>query len=118
LNLRFVVFGVLSIATVSAGCAETRPLTLKGAERRIVELPEVRAFDARLEQLSHGEVRAIVYLEGNDPDNWDFYVGEDHPDHPVCWNRFQVNKATSAISLSLPDGNKIPLEQWRRLGAQ
>ena len=68
----------------------------------VCELPSVKAFYSRMEELSRGTVHGIILTDSADEDGFVFYVGEDHDDHTTCWNRFHVNRRTRVVSVITP----------------
>ncbi|HEY2585809.1 MAG TPA: DUF3298 and DUF4163 domain-containing protein [Tepidisphaeraceae bacterium] len=95
-----------------------KPLSQEEAVKLIAELPEVRRYFSTIEQISHKQGRAIAMGQGHggDPNAWEVYVGEEHPDRSACWNRFRVDQRTGAILVwNAPSYNAlIPLDQWRQ----
>lgn len=95
-----------------------KPLSELDAVKLIAELPEVRHYFSTVEQTSHKQGRAIAMGQGHgsDPSAWEVYVGEEHPDHSACWNRFRVDQRTGAVLVwNAPSYNAlIPLDNWRQ----
>jgi hypothetical protein len=95
-----------------------KPLSELDAVKLIAELPEVRRYFGTVEQTAHKQGRAIAMGQGHgsDPNAWEVYVGEEHPDHSACWNRFRVDQRNGAVLVwNAPSYNAlIPLDQWRQ----
>jgi len=109
--------GFLFIALESA--PETPPpvpsLTHAEAWERVCQLPEVRRYAERVEQVSRGEVHATIYPDSEPVGNlWDFYVGESHPDHNVRWARLMVDAFTGRLyAWDWSQDQYVAYEQWR-----
>ena len=94
------------MAVVIAGCGVQKAapaLSEMEARALVCELPAVKAFFARTVQQSRGSAHGMVMTESTTGDRVDFYVGEDHADHTVCWNRFWVDRRTLQVHADDPD---------------
>src|SRR5690242_14128539 len=90
----------VKLSPTSRPYTQAAPLLMeREAQALVCELPSVQAFRARVEKLSGGRVHTVVMTESATADLFDFYVGEDHDDHTVCWNRFSVDRRTRQVRL-------------------
>lgn len=89
-------------------------------------VPEVGLFGKMISSLSNGKTSKVYMIEES-PDKYSdnefneyyrIYVGENHPDHFVRWNTFNVHKDLKKILVLDIEGEFITLEKWRKLNAK
>lgn len=107
----------LLFSLILYGC--TKPLSEEEAFNKIENLNEVKNFAEQIEKADEN-VKAIIRLEKSDnPDLYEFYVGEDHETHTVAWNRFAIHKKTGKILIfDILNAEFIPLEKCARIEAR
>lgn len=97
------------------------PRTKGQAVQALMDLPEIKAWNAHLEKSSGGSVRGALIEYGPTPKNisgkryWQFSYVENTPDAAHRWESFLVGENTPEILVEDDEsGLPMPLDQWRK----
>lgn len=97
-----------------AGVIFAKGLSKNEGEDKIKNLPEVQAF---AEELSANKSTLMIRdEETSDSKNlYEFYVGENKPDHTVRWNGFGVDKKSGAVFVfDIMKAKYVPYAEWKK----